>query len=86
VSPEPSISVVDAGPGISPADRELIFERFWRGKRVASSGAGLGLSIVKEIMNAHRGSISVKANPNGGAIFTLQFPKAAGQESSTQSI
>ena len=86
VSPEQSISVVDAGPGISPADRELIFERFWRGKGVASGGAGLGLSIVKEIMNAHRGIISVKANPNGGAIFTLQFPKAAGQESSTQSI
>jgi two-component system, OmpR family, sensor histidine kinase TctE len=48
VSPEQSISVVDAGPGISPADRELIFERFWRGKGVASGGAGLGLSIVKD--------------------------------------
>jgi signal transduction histidine kinase len=86
VSPERSISVVDAGPGISPADRELIFERFWRGKGGASGGAGLGLSIVREIMNAHRGSVSVGANPNVGTIFTLQFPGAAGQELSTQSI
>jgi signal transduction histidine kinase len=86
VSLERSVSVVDEGPGISSGDRELIFERFWRGKAVASGGAGLGLSIVREIMNAHQGSISVAANPNGGAIFTLQFPRAAGLESSTQSI
>jgi two-component system sensor histidine kinase TctE len=79
VSLERSISVVDAGPGISPADRELIFERFWRGKGAASGGAGLGLSIVREIMNAHRGSVSVEANPNSGTIFTLQFPSAPGQ-------
>jgi two-component system, OmpR family, phosphate regulon sensor histidine kinase PhoR len=39
-----------------------------------SGGAGLGLSIVREITNAHQGSISVEANPNGGTIFTLQFP------------
>jgi signal transduction histidine kinase len=86
VSPERSISVVDAGPGVLPADREFIFERFWRGKGGASGGAGLGLSIVKEIMNAHRGSVSMEANPNGGTIFTLQFPCPAGQRSSMQSI
>jgi two-component system, OmpR family, sensor histidine kinase TctE len=86
VSTERSISVVDEGPGIPPADRELIFERFWRGKGLACGGAGLGLSIVREIMNAHQGSISVEANPNGGAIFTLQFPSAAGRASSTQSV
>jgi two-component system, OmpR family, sensor histidine kinase TctE len=86
VSPERSINVVDAGSGISPGDRELIFERFWRGKGVASGGAGLGLSIVREIMNAHQGGVSVQANPNGGTIFTLQFLNAAEQHSSTQSI
>ena len=79
VSLERSVSVVDEGPGISSGDRELIFERFWRGKAVASGGAGLGLSIVKEIINAHQGSISVEANPNGGTIFTLQFPDARGK-------
>jgi signal transduction histidine kinase len=84
VSPERSISVVDEGPGISAGDREVIFERFWRGKGVTSSGAGLGLSIVREIMNAHQGSVGVEANPNGGTIFTLQFPSAAGQPSSRQ--
>jgi len=84
VSPERSISVVDEGPGISAGDREVIFERFWRGKGVASSGAGLGLSIVREIMNAHQGSICVEPNPSGGTIFRLRFPSAAGQASSTQ--
>jgi signal transduction histidine kinase len=60
----------------APPDRELIFERFWRGRAVTSAGAGLGLAIVKEIVNAHRGSITVDANANGGAKFTLSFPPA----------
>jgi signal transduction histidine kinase len=54
----------------------MIFERFWRGKNAASGGAGLGLAIVREIMNAHNGSISVDAGPNGGANLTLCFPAA----------
>ena len=79
-----SVSVLDHGPGIAPEDREAIFQRFWRGKGAASNGAGLGLAIVREIMNAHRGSVGVEAGPNGGAIFTLSFaardgpPAAAG--------
>jgi signal transduction histidine kinase len=68
--------VADQGPGIAPADRERIFERFWRGKGVVVGGAGLGLAIVKEIMNAHRGRIIVEAGVNGGSIFTLYFPLA----------
>jgi signal transduction histidine kinase len=79
VNPEGSISVADQGPGVSPEDRELIFERFWRGNGIASNGAGLGLAIVKEIMNAHQGNISVEANPKGGAIFTLRFVAPARQ-------
>jgi signal transduction histidine kinase len=67
------VSVLDRGPGVAREDRELIFERFWRGKGTASSGAGLGLAIVREIMNAHRGSIRVEQNPTGGASFTLCF-------------
>jgi signal transduction histidine kinase len=86
VNREPNVSVVDQGPGISPQDRELIFERFWRGKGVISGGAGLGLSIVKEIMNAHQGTVTVEANPNGGAIFTLRFASASGKQSFLQSV
>jgi signal transduction histidine kinase len=86
VSRDGSISVVDSGPGILCENRELIFERFWRGNAVATGGAGLGLAIVKEVMNAHQGSIVVEANPNGGAIFTLRFAALAGSGSSSSFV
>jgi two-component system, OmpR family, sensor histidine kinase TctE len=70
------VSVLDRGPGIPPEQRDLIFERFWRGKGTSSNGAGLGLAIVREIMNAHRGSIRVDQAPAGGASFTLCFAAA----------
>ena len=72
--PNSSVSVVDHGPGVAEADRERIFERFWRGKAATSQGAGLGLAIVAEIMKAHGGHVRVGAQPGGGAIFTLDFP------------
>jgi two-component system OmpR family sensor kinase len=70
------ITVADHGPGISPADRERIFDRFWRGRAVSHHGAGLGLAIVAEIMKAHSGTIEVAENPGGGALFTMSFPLA----------
>lgn len=74
--PDGGVTVADQGPGIPEADRQRIFERFWRGKGAATHGAGLGLAIVAEIMKAHQGSITVGDRPNGGAIFTLGFPLA----------
>jgi len=71
-----SVSIVDRGPGIPPEERNHVFERFWRGKGTSSSGAGLGLAIVAEIMRAHQGSISVDDNPGGGMAFTLRFSRA----------
>jgi signal transduction histidine kinase len=68
------ISVADQGPGIPPEHRGQIFQRFWRGKGSRSGGAGLGLAIVNEIMRAHHGTVSVEDKPDGGTIFTLQFP------------
>ena len=50
-----------------------MFDRFWRGKGVQFEGAGLGLEIVKEIMNAHGGRVSVENRSPDGAIFTLHF-------------
>jgi signal transduction histidine kinase len=78
------VTVADRGSGVLPQDHERIFERFWRGKGERGEGAGLALSIVREIMNAHQGWVSVEANPNGGTIFTLQFAALAGKESATQ--
>ena len=71
------ISVTDRGPGIPSADRDRIFDRFWRGASVRSQGAGLGLAIVAEIMKAHGGRVTVGDAPDGGAIFTLRFPAPA---------
>ena len=73
VTSTPSIEVHDSGPGISPEIREKVFERFWRGEN-SKEGAGLGLSIVRRIMHALNGSVSVSDAPGGGAQFTLVFP------------
>ncbi|HEX7914676.1 HAMP domain-containing sensor histidine kinase, partial [Rudaea sp.] len=70
------ISVRDYGPGISDADREHLFKRFWRSARATGSGSGLGLAIVAETMRVHGGSVTMANNPDGGAIFTLAFPIA----------
>ena len=68
-----SITVEDKGPGIPAADRGQIFGRFWRGKGRTAPGAGLGLSIVSEIVRLHGGSVDVDDVPTGGASFRLKF-------------
>jgi signal transduction histidine kinase len=73
VTATPSIEVLDSGPGIPPHMREKIFERFWRGE-TSREGAGLGLAIVRRIMRALRGDVSVAEAPGGGAKFSLEFP------------
>jgi signal transduction histidine kinase len=74
VAEDGSLEVRDHGPGIPPAHREQIFERFWRARKSGGEGAGLGLSIVRAIVKGHRGSISVADNPGGGTVFRLAFP------------
>jgi two-component system, OmpR family, sensor histidine kinase TctE len=68
------IAVADRGPGVPERYRARIFERFWRGAHPDRPGAGLGLAIVREIMDAHRGEVLVADNPGGGALFSLVFP------------
>lgn len=74
VSEEGMVTVADRGPGVPEADRQRIFERFWRGRGATRQGAGLGLSIVAEIAKAHCGSIDVACRPGGGALFALRIP------------
>ena len=76
VTKGPAIEVMDSGPGIPADQRELVFERFWRGDR-SKNGAGLGLAIVQRIMAALNGSVTVADAPGGGALFTLVFPAVA---------
>ncbi|MDA9480109.1 histidine kinase [Bradyrhizobium sp. CCBAU 65884] len=68
-----SVRVRDSGPGIAEAERELIFQRFWRADRRRSDGAGLGLSIVRAVADDHAATIAVENLPGGGAEFTLRF-------------
>jgi two-component system OmpR family sensor kinase/two-component system sensor histidine kinase BaeS len=74
-----SITVEDSGPGIPVAERERIFERFYRLDRSRSrdsGGRGLGLAISQEIAKAHGGSISVSTSSLGGAAFVVTIPAA----------
>jgi two-component system, OmpR family, sensor histidine kinase MprB len=68
------VEVRDRGPGIAEEDRPLVFNRFYRAKGARGMpGAGLGLSIVKQIADAHGGSVTVDRAPDGGAILRLQL-------------
>lgn len=72
------LAVGDDGPGLSPADLPHVFERFWRGAGARStSGMGLGLAIVREIMRAHGGSARVEPNAPRGVRFVLELPGEA---------
>ncbi|MER7346623.1 ATP-binding protein [Streptomyces aurantiacus] len=66
--------VADSGPGVQAQDAEVIFERFRRGtsrRGARTSGAGLGLSIVRAIAHGHRGEVRLRATEGGGATFVL---------------
>jgi signal transduction histidine kinase len=65
------VRVTDQGPGIPEDERELIFQRFWRGDRQRADGAGLGLSIVRGVVEDHGGTITVEDQPTGGTQFTM---------------
>ena len=71
------IEVRDRGIGIDVQNQKRIFEKFYRvssGMVHNTKGSGLGLSLVKHIMNAHRGTATVKSEPGKGSTFRLSFP------------
>ena len=70
------LRVRDSGPGIPPEHLPLIFDRFYKADaaRKAAGGSGLGLSIVRAIVERHGGSIS--AHNEGGAVFDILLPRA----------
>jgi two-component system, OmpR family, sensor kinase len=71
--------IADQGPGLTPAQAEHVFERFYRVDRARtrnSGGAGLGLSIVAALVAAHGGTVWVESPPGSGAIFRVAIPLA----------
>ena len=73
------LTVTDDGPGIAPADRARVFDRFYRAAGTAPPGSGLGLAIVKAIADAHGASVALSDAPSGkGLTVTVSFPAAAG--------
>lgn len=71
-----TISVIDSGPGISDAQLGSIFENFWQAKRTAGQGPGIGLAIVKTIIDAHGGTVRAEKNLlGGGSVFTFSLPR-----------
>jgi two-component system phosphate regulon sensor histidine kinase PhoR len=78
-APEVRVMVRDFGPGIAPEHLPRLTERFYRvdvGDSRAQGGTGLGLSLVKHIVNRHRGRLLIESVPKNGATFTACFPQA----------
>ncbi|WNG22573.1 sensor histidine kinase [Cystobacter fuscus] len=69
-------SVKDNGPGISPADVPHLFERFWRSASASERGTGLGLNIVKTLVEAHGGTVWVESQLGAGSTFFFTLPVA----------
>jgi signal transduction histidine kinase len=77
---EVRITIEDRGIGIAPADIPHIFEPFYRGHEAVAAqieGSGVGLSLVKQIVEAHGGRITVQSTQGSGSAFTLHLPLAA---------
>jgi two-component system, OmpR family, phosphate regulon sensor histidine kinase PhoR len=72
------VLVKDYGVGIEEKDQKLVFDKFYRVTHgdlaYKAKGSGIGLSIVKHIMDAHGGRVTLKSTPGKGSSFTLHFP------------
>ena len=78
------LAVLDEGPGIEPAERERVFERFFRGEasRGGASGTGLGLSVVEALAERWDGSVRLTDRPEGGTLAEVRLPLARPTEPS----
>jgi two-component system, OmpR family, sensor kinase len=75
--------VADNGPGLGPAERARVFDRFWRAdasRSRATGGSGLGLAIVSEIVARHRGTVEASERVGGGLALTIRIPLATPRE------
>jgi two-component system OmpR family sensor kinase len=81
---EAVLEVADAGPGVPAEEADRIFERFYRTDRSrtrSQGGVGLGLAIVRSVVEAHGGAIGYRARPGGGSVFRVVLPLAPAADS-----
>ncbi|MCS6924433.1 MAG: PAS domain-containing sensor histidine kinase [Candidatus Binatia bacterium] len=72
------VHIRDTGPGVPPDELPFLFDKYWQGKvHRRDSGAGLGLFIVKTLVDAHGGRVAVTNHPEGGACFSVFLPLSA---------
>lgn len=77
VNGDARLVVEDTGPGVPADERARLFDRFWRGRAAGpTSGSGVGLAVVAELVRAHGGGVDVDDAPTGGARFTVRLPRA----------
>ena len=69
------IMIHDSGAGFGAGEPHHIFDRFYRGKKENASGYGIGLALSKTIVVRQGGTLTAKNHPEGGAVFTVRFPK-----------
>jgi two-component system sensor histidine kinase KdpD len=68
------ISVADRGPGLASGEENKVFEKFYRGPRTRPGGLGLGLSIARQLVEAHGGELLAQNREGGGARFSIRLP------------
>jgi len=83
------VEVLDTGPGVAEANRERIFERYQQADDAPHGGTGIGLALVRELVELHEGRVEVDDNPGGGACFRFWLPPrpdqpAAGEPSAAK--
>jgi signal transduction histidine kinase len=75
------LEVEDRGPGIPPEKRARIFDPFYRvNPGLAPQGSGLGLALVRHVVESHRGTVEVDAGPEGGSRFVIRLPRQTREE------
>jgi signal transduction histidine kinase len=76
-----TVRIADEGPGICEEDQPNLFRRFYRGRReneMLNTGFGIGLSIARQIVEQHGGTIALRNRPQGGALFEISLPHDGG--------
>lgn len=81
------LRVADTGPGMAPDELPHAFDRLWRGRDTAgTAGSGIGLAVVRELVDAHGGAVRIDSPPGGGVTVTVELPSATAARTRSASV